>query len=85
MRGGELLPPPGSAEARQPTIRKVAQTRSKRKAEQVEQGEDVVGDAAGIDMEGVEQGGVSHQSVEHERRLSRSGPDHVGMERAVTP
>ena len=36
--GGELLPPPGSAEARQPTIRKVAQTRSKRKAEQVEQG-----------------------------------------------
>ena len=42
-----------------------AQTRSKRKAEQVEQGEDVVGDAAGIDMvhEGVEQGGVrSHVS-----------------------
>ena len=38
--GGELLPPPGSAEARQPTIRKVAQTRSKGKAEQVEQGED---------------------------------------------
>ena len=44
-----------------------AQTRSKRKAEQVEQGEDVVGDAAGIDMvhEGVEQGGVrSHVSRE---------------------
>ena len=63
--GGELLPPPGSAEARQPTIRKVAQPRSKRKVEQVEQGEDVVGDAAGIDMvpEGVEWGGVrSHVS-----------------------
>ena len=44
-----------------------AQARSKRKTEQVEQGEDVVGDAADIDMvhEGVEQGGVrSHVSRE---------------------
>ena len=53
----------------------------------MEQGEDVVGDAASVDMvhKGVELGGVSHQPVEHERRLSRGGPDHVGMERAVTP
>ena len=85
--GGEFLPPPGSAEARQPTVRKVAQPRCERETEQVEQGEDVVGHAAGIDMvhEGVELGGVAHQSVEHERRLSCGGPDHVGMERSVTP
>ena len=60
--GGEFLPPPRSAEARQPAVGKVAQTRRKREAEQVEQGEDVVGDAASVDMvhKGVELGCVSH-------------------------
>ena len=50
--GGECLPPPGSAEARQPTVRNVAQPRCERETEQVEQGEDVVGHAAGIDEVG---------------------------------
>ena len=60
--GGEFLPPPRSAEARQPAVGKVAQTRREREAEQVEQGEDVVGDAASVDMvhKGVELGCVSH-------------------------
>ena len=82
---GEALELGGLAEARQAAIREVPQPGREYEAQEVEQREDVIRDAAGIDIvdQRVELGGVSHEPVEDERRLAGSGANHVGMERAV--
>ena len=51
----------------------------------MEQGEDVVGHPAGVDVvhERVELGRIADQSVEHEGSFARRGPDHIGVKRPV--
>lgn len=53
----------------------------------MEQGEDVVGHPAGVDMvhERVELGRVANESVEHEGGFARRRPDHIGVKRPVAP
>ena len=85
--GARPLKLAGLAEACQASIREVSQARGEHEAQKVEQREDVIRGAAGIDMmdQRVELGGISHEPVEDERRLSCGSADDVGMERAVLP
>ena len=70
--GGEAFELAGLAEAGQSAIREVPQTRREHKAQEVEQGEDMIRDAAGIDAmhQRIELGGISHEPVQDERRLT---------------
>ena len=85
--GGEALELAGLAEACQAAIREVPQARAEHKAQKVEPCEDIVRDAAGIDVVGqrIELGGVSHKLVQDERRLAGGSASQVGMERTVPP
>ena len=85
--GGEALELAGLAEACQAAIREVSQPGREHEAQKMEQREDVIRDAAGIDVmdQRIELGGVSHEPVQNERRLAGGGANDVGMERAILP
>ena len=53
----------------------------------MEQCEDMIGNAAGIDVmhQRIELSRIAHKPVQDERGLSGGGADHTGMKRPVLP
>ena len=84
---GQGLPPAWLAEAGEAPVREVAQARHKVQAEKVEQREDLIGHAAGVDVvhPRVELRRVADEPVQNERRFAGRGSDDLRVDRTYAP
>ena len=85
--GSEPFPLARLAETCETAIRKIPQAWREGQAQEMEQCEDMIGNAAGIDVmhQRIELSRIAHKPVQDERCLSGGGADHTGMKRPVLP